>query len=954
MELVGRTAQLRALAEQLGRARDGRLGLVVVHGERGTGKTTLCRAFLAEPGTEHVLMASADQAEATVAFGIIVQFMASAGEQLPRLATARATATATAATAAAGAAAGGSADPTSAPSRVAEVGLAVLRLIQRLLAGDQTVVLLVDDVHWADDFSQQALAFALRRLRNERVLCVLAMAGAPSELSDGLRHLVTALASTVRLTGLDPDELRALAQGMSVPPLSHWAAARLHALTGGNILHARALLEELPAQALDNDADPLPATSALTQDVQGRLAACADDVQRIVAAAAVLGPSCRLADAAGIAMVDDPALALEGAVAAALLTEKTTAVDRTVAFTEPLVRSAVYHGLGPAQRSELHLCAASLIDDPRARLWHRVVAAVVPDEGLAMEVEHAARQLAEGGRWRPAAEHLLAAARLSPHRTAREQRFTDALDYLLWGGELAYAASLLADLDNLLDDARGGYLRGRLAMLRGSLPEANAHLGRAWLAVDPEIRPALARAIGEQLACCHFSGGDVAVAAQWGRRALDLGPAPPGDPTHLLDVLILSLSDSGAADEAASLAAAVPAPDQDPARAPVTEGSVGGRAVGETWHLPPDGLVGRGIVRLAADDLPAAREAFLAAMAISDGQEWKVPSGLFALIQLAGTEFLLGLWDAAIAHAETAVALASSAGQGWLLPACHAAAACPLAARGNPKAVEHLENAVRLPSAAVPCLEAAVMKARLWTARALDDPEASIAALEGHRIADRREPPEPRWMLWRPLLAEALAQTGRPAEATDVLRPVETAVERRGRRTERLSCLRARAVIEVASGRGERADQTYRDALRLAAELPLPFERALLELQYGATLMRTARMSSPAGDLLEAARGRFAALGAEPYIAMCDRELASCGRLSPRHHCGALDALTPQEIRVARLAATGRSNAVVARELVLSVKTIEYHLGNVYAKLGLRSRRELAAALPAEVVEREG
>lgn len=949
MELVGRAPQLQTLAEQLAQASTGRLGLVVVHGEPGMGKTTLLRAFLAGLDSEHVLMASADRAEATVAFGVVSQFLTTVGDESsrpPRRPRPGAEpGSATCAVPGVPAAAGGTAAPGdgASQSQVAEVGLTVLRLVRRLLAGGRPVVLLIDDVHWADECSQQALAVALRRLRGERVLCVLAMAGAPPELADGLRHLVTELASTLRLTGLDPDELRTLADKLPVDGLSPWAAARLHALTGGNILHARALLEELPPQALDNGADPLPASSALAQDVLARLAACPDEVRRLIDAAAVIGPTCRLADAAGIAMVDDPALALEGAVAVALLTEKTTAVDRMVAFTEPLVRSAVYHGIGLAQRSELHLRAACLIDDPRARLWHRVVAAVVPDEALAMEVEGAARKLATGGRWRPAADHLLAAVRLSPHRAAREQRFTDALDYLLWGGELAYAGSLLADLAGLLDDSRGGYLRGRLAMLRGSLPEATAHLGRAWLAVDPGLRPALARAIGEQLACCHFSNGDVAVAAQWGRRALELGPAPLGDPTHLLDMLILSLSDAGARDEAARLAADVPVPERDPAGPPV----------GEAWHLPPDGLVGRGVVRLAADDLPAAREAFLQAMAVSSGQEWKVPAGLFALIQLAETEFLLGSWDAAIAHAETAVAVATSAGQGWLLAACHAAAACPLAARGSPKAHEHLERAARLPSSAVPYTEAAVMRARLWAARARSDPEACVAAVESHRTFDRQEPSEPRWMLWRPLLAEALAQTGRPREATAILRPFEAAVERRGRRSELLSCLRAQAAVEIADGREEQADRTYRDALELAAGLPLPFERALLEFHHGALLLRDGQMPA-AADLLETARDRFGSLGAEPYVTLCNHKLAGCGRLSPRRQRGALDALTPQEIRVARLAATGRSNAVVARELVLSVKTIEYHLGNVYAKLGLRSRHELAAALPPDLTAREG
>ncbi|WP_248819310.1 LuxR family transcriptional regulator [Frankia sp. AgB32] len=924
MELVGRSSHLRFLAERVTQARAGRLRIVVVHGEPGVGKTTLLRVFLDGLSDAHILTASADRVEEDVPFGVVSQFMASAGE--PAVPTG-------------GTAAGGCGESPTA------VGASVLRLVRRLLAGERdAVVLLVDDAQWIDAASQQALSFALRRLRSAPVLCILAMSGAPSELSDGLRHLVTELASTLRVAGLDPNELRDLAGQMSAAPISSWAAVRLHELTGGNVLQARALLEELPPQALDRDTDPLPVPAAFGQEVMARLAACADEVRRLVDAAAVLGLTCRLADAAGIAEVDDPALALEGAVAVTLLTEKTTAVDRLVAFTHPLLRSAVYHHIGPAQRSELHLRAAQQIENVRGRLWHRVLAAVVPDEGLAMEVESAARRFARSGRWRPAADHLLAAARLSPYRVAREQRFTDALDFLLWGGDLVQASSLLTDLSDVLDETRGGYLRGRLAMLQGSLPEATAHLGQAWRGVDPEVRPMLARAIGEQLALCHYLSADVAAAARWGRRALSLGSPPPGDPTHLRDILITSLSDVGERNEAVRLAAEVPVPDGDPAAA-IGAGATGAGV--EPGGFPPDGLVGRGIVRLANDDVRAAREAFLQAMAVSDGQEWTVPSGLFALAQLADAEYLLGCWDDAIAHADAAVSLAA-AGQNWLLPACHAAAAIPLAARGQPAAQAHIEDAMRLPSSAVPHAETAIMRALVWSAHASGDAEASVAALERYRPADRTEPAEPRWMRWRPLYAEALAQVGRPGEAAAILRPFERAVRRCARRSDHVTLLRARAAVEVASGRVKQARMTYRAGLRLAAELPLPFERALIEYAGGVFLTRGGPTPA-AADLLETARNRFAVLAAEPYVTRCDTQLASCGRLSPRRHDSGLDALTPQEIRVARLVAAGQSNAGVARELVLSVKTIEYHLGNVYAKLGLRSRRELATVMPADL-----
>ncbi|MDX3111767.1 helix-turn-helix transcriptional regulator, partial [Nonomuraea angiospora] len=124
----------------------------------------------------------------------------------------------------------------------------------------------------------------------------------------------------------------------------------------------------------------------------------------------------------------------------------------------------------------------------------------------------------------------------------------------------------------------------------------------------------------------------------------------------------------------------------------------------------------------------------------------------------------------------------------------------------------------------------------------------------------------------------------------------------------------------------------------------LPFDEARLRLAYGRFLRRLGRRRQ-AQSHLEPALGLFAKLGAAPYVGRCEQELSACGL--PRAEPGAspLLRLTPQEQAVARLVATGMTNRQVARELVLSVKTIEYHLGNAYAKLGVSSRVALTTKL---------
>jgi DNA-binding CsgD family transcriptional regulator len=943
---VGRRSELAFLADRLAEVRTGRLCAVVVEGEPGVGKSMLVRRFIAGLADARVLVASADDAESSITYGAVAQLVDDVDGPLPDPLGALSAAE----------------GPDAVPARV---GAAVVALAGQLLTARPTLVVVVDNVQWADAASQQALAFALRRLRTDPVLFLFVLPSASSvRLSDGLQRVITEIAVRLRVVGLDTQELRELAVAVAARPISARAAARVHEVTGGNALYARALLEELPQQVLDGGGDPLPAPRTFGLVVLSRLAGCAEDVRRLVVAAAVLGLSCRLADAARLAEVTDPLAALEGAVSAALLAEAATTVEHRVTFPHPLVRAAIYHDLGPARRSALHTRAARVVDDPDDQLRHRVAAAVVPDEPLAAAVAAAAGRLAGQGRWVAAANHLLAAAKLSPVRSTRERRFVDALNHLLYGGEATRAAAHLAEVPDIADAPRRDYIRGRLALLGGAPAEAAALLEAAWQAIDKAAEPQLARAVAEQLVSCHAAVADLNVAAEWGFRAMALGPPPAGMPSTITDGLIIALTDLGRLDEARRLAADVPVPVYPrlvdarlvdarlgdahlvPARLVGVPPRSGLEPDRQAW---PDGLVGRGVVRLAADELEAARDALTVAVEAHRRRGPASPYGLLALMYLADVKYRLGAWDEATVHAELAASIAVDADQDYLVPLCHAVAVYPLAGQGLPAAADHLRAAASHPVARSPHAGTTVMLARARLAHAHSDDAQVAAALAGFiELAElaREDIPEPSWLPWRALYAEALAHLGRPEDADAVLVVLEEGAAARGHRSALLMASRVRGAIEVARGRTAGGEAAYQRGLELAADLPVPFERGLLELDYGSFLRRGGQRGA-AVDLLERARERFASLGAEPYLVRCERELAGCGRTLSRRSQGAAEALTPQELTVARLAAGGLSNREVAGELVLSVKTIEYHLGNVYAKLGLRSRGQLAGALRA-------
>ncbi len=203
---------------------------------------------------------------------------------------------------------------------------------------------------------------------------------------------------------------------------------------------------------------------------------------------------------------------------------------------------------------------------------------------------------------------------------------------------------------------------------------------------------------------------------------------------------------------------------------------------------------------------------------------------------------------------------------------------------------------------------------------------------------------EPAVFAWHDLLVDALVAVGGHDQAAAVLGPFEAMAATRQRHSAMAAAARARANLEAARGDHARADQAFQTGLAHAAQVNLPFDRALLQLAYGAFLRRAGKRT-PAAAQLRAARDTLARLDARPDLARCERELAACGLRPRRRKERDAARLTPQELAVARLVTAGLSNRQVARELVVSVKTVEYHLGHVYAKLQVTSRGQLTRRL---------
>ncbi|MBL7498521.1 AAA family ATPase [Frankia sp. CN7] len=918
---VGRHEALRTLRDAFATADGGTPVTLLVEGPAGIGKTSLVARFIAETAPPCVLRASGEEDETSLAFGVLDQVLAAVPAAVPATAAGRGR----------GRAGGADVDPLV-------VGAELVDLIgEAQTAG--VVVLLVEDLHWADRPSLRALAFALRRLRHDRVLTVLTTRDVESpQLTDGLRRLLTAPdAPWLRLTGLDADDVRALQTALGGEPLSGRAADRLRAHAEGNPLHLRALLAQVPAAALNDLGAPLPAPRSYAPLIAARLAQGGTDLAGLVGAAAVLGPHCPLPLAGALAGLADPLPALERAVQADLLAELP---DHAIGFPHPLTHAAAYQQLGPAARAALHTRAAALVDDPAVRLRHLVRAASGPDPALSAELAAAGRRQAGAGSWTAAADQLSAAARLAARRAERERLTLEATECLVLAGELADQEAMVDTLRGFGENGWRSYVLGRIALTAGRHADAAALLDDAWRLVvaDGAAPPAdgqeptvgaggqeldrdLAARIAGQLAQLNASIINPLEAYRWARLALRLAP-PERTLDDMLHFMPLnSLGRLGRAEEALVQVADLPGP----AQASVVD---------------LDRLLARAELRLTTDDLAGARADLVGLLAAA--RDRSATFRIYGTQMLALAEFRAGHWDDAVVHVDLALTLAVDTDQGNLANYGRMLATSMYAARGDWAATEGLMRAAAAEES-VDAIRDAFGVVSIAHARGDGTTVAQtlIPLLGAGSYLD-----DPGVLIWMYEVLDGLSALGDLNRASELLVPFEQLATRRRRRQAMACAARARAAIEAARDNRAGAEAAYQAGLAHLDGLDMPFEEALLRLGYGALLRRSGRRRA-AAEQLSAAHEILDRLGAAPYLERCARELAACGLRPHARGYADADLLTPQELAVARRAVR-LSNREIARELFISVKTVEFHLRNVYAKLAVTSRAQLPDRLGAE------
>jgi DNA-binding CsgD family transcriptional regulator len=792
-----------------------------------------------------------------------------------------------------------------------EPSAAAAQFVERVRGPQAPTLVVIDDAEHADALSLHALATAARQHRDLPLLVVLGMTS-PHRLPGDIAS------DELRLQGLDAAAMAELAtlRGRVLHPAM---AGVLTRHTRGNPRDVLALLDELPSSVWSRPDFPLPAPSHVVEEVDQKLKSCGPQGRALVEALAILDEGESLGEAARLAGLEDPLLAIDEATAARLLARPTLFEPR---LRDPLTRAAVVGLMGVRAAGEAHRRAAEIVADPVRRIAHRVAATPTPDAALADQVDRLAHQRGAEGAWAEAANLFRESSRLTADPLLRDDRLTRSVDALIAAGDCVGAAALVPAVESLRETPLRNAVLAYLAIVRGRAAEAEVRLRRAWDIVNFDRDPDTAALIAQRYVLHSLVRCRGEELVEWADRALGLagGDSPAG--IEAAAIRGLGLSMSGHPVEASEA--------YDALAARVRHGAQAQRVT-----------MGRGWLQLSQDDVDAARSSLERAVAMAP-LGGSVRISLWALGWLARVQFLMGEWDRALHSVEQGRALAASSGIVLATPLLEWTAAQVHALRG-----EWGEAAAAVRATDVVTQDYEMMQIPTLLARAqIAEAEADYAKVRRvldplTRMASGGALHEPGLWPWADVLANALVIEGQIAAADTFLRPHEDRARARGHRSTMARLGYARGRLLGAMGDLPAARRAFEESLALLDGLPLRYDLARVNFAFGQTLRRAGKRRE-ADAVISTARDLYLSLGAQTYVQRCERELKAGGLHPLRGPRGHVE-LTPQEEAVTLLVAQGLSNREVAAELYISPKTVQYHLTRIYAKLGVRSRAELGA-----------
>jgi DNA-binding CsgD family transcriptional regulator len=888
-EVVGREAELARVASFV--SAGGATRCLAIVGDPGIGKTTLWEAGLdaARAGGARVLVARASEPELRLSFVALADLVddvdSSAFDGIPvpqRHALDVVTLRA---------------EPAEAPPDPLAVAAGFTRLL-RGLAVQQTVVVALDDLPWLDKASENVLAFAARRLRGRDVHFLSTRRPGdptPFEIAFG-----PAGVDRLEVGGLSLGAVRALLAERLDLHLPRRVLLRVFELSHGSPLVALELGRTLVERGLPELGEELPLPE-LVDDVFGhRVSQLEESVRRALLAVALTGGLPRLE----VSSLVGP-LALEDAIATGVLVHDGSRV-RT---SHPLLAAAARRLSTAEQRRELHLELADTVVDETLQARHLAIAASRPDAALVDRLVAAAETAAGRGAIHDAVELAEHALRLTPPGSeVYEERVLGLVRYLQIAGEEAQVRALL---EARLADLPAGPARARAMVMLGEtsnrISEIEAYLDAALAECENDAEVRSTALTMKALICAIVRFERFEQADEWVREAVQLAEG----------------AGKGAQARALHALAWLDVMTGRPFHPPQAFAAPHGASLYEGAIERPAGI--RLMIRGNIDESRAVFER-LRALA---GERGEALSASIMHRQLCEIELRAGDVHAAQRHLD-------EWGE-WTLPNDdHEQVVGPARCRAVLEAVRGRPD-----------------EAALWTAKAIEAARAienfreetevrrgaAIAALFAHDYEQAIEQVLP---LWRRAEREGLDDPGVIPVAGDLVEALVALGRADEARcvTDRLRRLAVEQEHPWAHATVKRCEGNLAQAAAEYDQLGLHFEAARSLLVLGRSKRRL-RQWAAAREALGQAVGTFERLGCDGWAEQARSELSRVGGRRPTGDGG----LTRAERQVAELAAAGRSNKEIAAELVVSVYTVERHLTHAYAKLGVRSRGQLAAQI---------
>jgi DNA-binding CsgD family transcriptional regulator len=893
--LVGRDAERAGVAALLEAARGSSGGALVIRGVAGSGKSTLLADAAAAAADMTVLRTQGVESESPLAFAALQRLLwplrkAVGGLPAPQRAALQAT--------------------------LGEVEgdgdrfLAFLGTLSLLAdaAEEHPVLVIADDAQWLDEASAAALLFVARRLQAERVALLFAARDAdPSGFdADDLRCLT--------LGGLSGEAAGQLLRSHASADVDAAVRDQLVAATGGNPLALGELSEVLSGDQLSGRA-PLPQQLPLTGGVErafgDRYRKLPEPARRFLLVAAA-------DDTARLPVVRDAADRLDAGDDALDAVEQAGLLrveGDVLTLYHPLVRSAVYRAATSAQRRAAHRALADALDsDADRRAWHLAAASDRPDDTVAGALEAVAVRATARRGHEAAAAAWSRAAELTADPAVRARRLAAAAQAAWHAAQPARARAvadaarpdaadplLRADLDRLRARVEwnvGSTLVGHRILLQAARDVAPVDVERARAMTM--VAAALVTFVGE--------GAD-----DMSEQAATLGDitAATSDSARCYARLLAGFVHvrNGQFGEAAAQFRPALA-DCDPREDTDLRANLGIAA----FHLGDDHVVQAHHTRLLTD----ARESGALAMIVH------------ALTRRACGDVATGDWDALAAGAAEALDLAGSAGQPALTRFPHGWLAVLAALRDRrDQLAGHLQAIATLPSAGVTgrLVDDLARWARALTA---ETPTATLHHLEQMTTPMTR------------LAALDRIEAAARAERADLARDWSAELDQFGAAVESGWARAVAAYGRALLSDDAHAQEQFEQAIRHADAAARRFDQARIHLGYGEYLRR-ARRRVDARVHLRTALDVFDDLGATRWATRAEHELRASGETARRRDVTTATQLTAQERQVAALVRQGLSNRDAAAQLFLSPRTVDFHLRNVFSKLGLSSRAELAA-----------